>query len=146
MMEPMASQVVLLSVFKLKHILGFNIMHHTDSWGGSAFPENMDRWAVSQGSSISLSDTTTALLPWGGWIPAWLGKVTKEKTFKHETCKKMCFQVSSNGWSILTWTKTWRAEFFLLVQCFWAHWLGGMIGPNSPLQRGQTPPVTLQPL
>lgn len=145
MMEPMASQVVLLSAFKLKHILGFNIMHH-DSWGGSAFPENMDRWAVSQGSSISLSDTTTTLLPWGGWIPAWLGKVTKEKTFKHETCKKMCFQVSSNGWSILTWTKTRRAEFFLLVQCFWAYWLGGMTGPNSPLQRGQTPPVTLQPL
>lgn len=29
--EPMASQVVLLSAFKLKHTLGFNTMHHDDS-------------------------------------------------------------------------------------------------------------------
>lgn len=146
MMEPMASQVVLLSAFKLNHILGFNTMHHDDFWEGSASPENADRWAVSQGSAMSPPDTATILLLWDGWIPAWLGKVAREKPSKTATCTKTFFQVSWNGRSVLTLTRARGAEFSLPVQYFWANWLGGTTCPGSPPRRGQVPPVTLHPL
>ena len=72
MMKPIASQLVLLSAFKTKHILGFNTMHHDDFWDGSASPQNMDRWAVSQGSVMPLQ---TYLQSWfheeAGFQPDW---------------------------------------------------------------------------
>lgn len=48
MMELMAPQMVLLSAFKLKLILGINTVHHNDYQDGSGSPENLDRWAASQ--------------------------------------------------------------------------------------------------
>lgn len=95
--EPMASQVVLLSAFKLKHTLGFNTMHHDDSWDGSASHENVDSWAVSQVSAMFPPDTDTIPLLWCGWIPAWLGKVRRENPLEVPLAQKRSSMSAETG-------------------------------------------------